>query len=143
MALGRLLANYVVEHRLGRVYAAETGFRLRRNPDTVRAPDVSFVARSRLQGPVGGPKYFEGAPDLAVEVLSPDDRLREVEQKFAHYFAAGCRLGWLIDPPRDAVTVYRSPGVAVRTLGLDDALDGEDVVPGFTCRVRDALYWPD
>lgn len=143
LALGVLLANSVREHRLGRVYG-EVGYRLRRNPDTVRAPDASFVARARLQGPVGGPKYFEGAPDLAVEVLSPLDSVRETVQKFEQYFAAGCRLGWLIDPSREAAVIYRPPGVAVRTLGLDDVLDGEDVVPGFTCRLRDALhYWPD
>ena len=143
LALGVLLVNHVREHRLGRVYG-EVGFRLRRDPDTVRAPDASFVARARLQGPVGGPKYFEGAPDLAVEVLSPSDSVRETEEKFGQYFAAGCRLGWLVDPPREAVTVYRAPGVAVRTLGLDDLLDGEDVVPGFACRVREALYyWPE
>jgi Uma2 family endonuclease len=138
-----LLGQYVRQHGLGRVYT-EVGFRLRRDPDTVRAPDASFVARARLQGPVGGPKYFEGAPDLAVEVLSPNDTVRETEEKFAQYFAAGCRLGWLVDPPRETVAVYRAPGAAVRTLGLDDVLDGEEVVPGFACRVREALYyWPD
>ncbi|MDQ6924858.1 MAG: Uma2 family endonuclease [Candidatus Eremiobacteraeota bacterium] len=142
IALARVLSNHVFDHRLGRVYGADTGFRLRRDPDTVRAPDVAFVDQTRLQGPVGGPKYFEGAPDLAVEVLSPNDSVIDLEDKLADFFAAGCRLAWVVNPHRDTLTVYIPPGTPVRVLGLDDVLDGGDVVPGFSHCVRDLLYWP-
>ena len=143
IALAIHLGNYVLQHRLGRMYIADTGFRLRRDPDTVQSPDLSFVARPRLQPGAGGPRYFEGAPDLAVEILSPTDTLPNTAAKIRRYFAAGCRLVWLIHPARDTVAVYVPPDTPVRTLGLDDALDGADVLPGFSCRVRDALYWPD
>lgn len=143
IALAIALGTHVRQYRLGRVYNADTGYRLRSNPDTVRSPDISFVARERLRGPVGGSKYFEGAPDLAVEVLSPSDTVAGCEEKLASFFAAGCRLAWMVDPGRDTLAVYVPPATRVRVLGLDDVVDGGEVVPGFSARVRDLLYWPD
>src|SRR5438045_2039030 len=107
MKLARLLANYIEEHKLGLVLGAETGFRLSRNPDTVRGADVSFVAVSRI--PASGPPvgFFEGAPDLAVEVVSPTDTAEEVEEKIDQYLAAGSRLVWVIYPRRRTVAVHR------------------------------------
>lgn len=143
LRLGTVVGGYVAAHRLGVLFGADTGFRLRGDPDTVRAPDLSFVSARRI--PAGGrpgPKYFEGAPDLAVEVLSPSDTVGEGEAKLTSFFAAGCRLGWLIDPARETLTVYLPPGTPARVLGPEDILDGGDVLPGFACRVRDALYWP-
>jgi Uma2 family endonuclease len=119
---------------LGRVFTAETGFLLRRKPDTVRAADVSFVKQDRLPHPA--PRGFaELAPDLVVEVLSPDDRPGEVLSKVGDWLEAGARLVWVIDPERRDARVYRADGSQVH-LGESDQLDGESVVPGFQCAVR-------
>ena len=129
MRLGAVIHNHVEQHALGRVFAAETGFMLRRKPDTVRAPDVAFVVSARLLDPP--PRGFaELAPDLAVEVLSPDDRPAEVLEKVAEWLRAGVRLVWVVDPARETVHVYRADG-RESVLRLDDELEGEDVLPGF------------
>jgi Uma2 family endonuclease len=132
----RLLAtlfNFVESHALGRVLTAETGFVLRRNPDTVRAADVAFVRHARL--PVPPPNGFpEMAPDLVIEVLSPDDRPGEVLSKIGDWLDAGVRLVWIIDPRRRDARVYRADG-SQDHLGENDWLDGESVVPGFRCAV--------
>ncbi len=140
--LAVVLGSYVAERRLGVLFGADTGFILRRDPDTVRSPDLAFVRADRI--PRGGPdpKYVAGAPDLAVEVLSPSDSVAGCEEKLASFFAAGCRLAWMIDPARDTLAVYVPPVTPARVLGLDDVLDGRDVVPGFSACARDLLYWP-
>lgn len=131
------LAASVQAHRLGAVFAAETGFTLERGPDTVRAPDAAFVSRVRLPDPL--PTGFpEMAPDLAVEVLSPGDRPGEVLGKVGDWLRAGCRVVWVIDPERRQVRVYRTDG-SESVLGESDALDGEDVLPGFSCPLADLL----
>ncbi len=132
--LGRRLGNHVVEHQLGAVYAAETGFTLARRPDTVRAPDVAFVRRERLPDPepVGFPEF---APDLAVEVLSSGDRPGEVLTKVADWLSAGARLVWVIDPERRLARVYRQDG-SESLVSADQVVDGEDVVPGFSCSLE-------
>jgi len=123
------IANHVTANRLGRVFAAETGFTLARNPDTVRAPDVAFIGTARLPDPA--PRGFaELAPDLAVEVLSPDDRPGEVLTKVGNWLTAGARLVWVVDPVRVLARVYRADG-SESILGETDALRGEDVLPGF------------
>jgi Uma2 family endonuclease len=139
MAIGMLLAQHVRTHRLGVVFAAETGFVLFRVPDTVRCPDASFVSAARLPGDVPRTR-IEGAPDLAVEVLSPDDRAIEVEEKVAQHLAAGARLVWVINPKLRSATVY-APDASPQVLHEHDPLDGGDVVPGFSCPLRDALDW--
>ena len=134
MKIGSLLDVHAESTGLGQVFAAETGFILRRGPDTVRAPDASFVARSRLleEGPPDG--YLELAPDLAVEVVSPNDRPREVQEKVEDWLNAGVRQLWLAQPSGRTVTVYRAPEDWLE-LREDDALEGGDALPGFTCRV--------
>ena len=133
---GARLANFVEANALGVVVAAETGFKLASKPDTVRAPDVGFIRTARVPQPL--PKgYAEVAPDLAVEVLSPDDRAGEVLAKVADWLGAGSRLVWVADPERRMVRVYRADG-SESLVDADGSLDGEDVLPGFTCRV-DAL----
>jgi Uma2 family endonuclease len=124
------LYEYAKKHHLGNVYAAETGFLLEQNPDTVRAPDVAFVRRERLEkaGPVEG--YWIGAPDLAVEVLSPSDTVRRIEGKVAQWLESGSRIVWVVSPQIYTVTVYRSITEIV-VLTKKDILDGSDVVPGF------------
>lgn len=135
MRLGRILDLYVVQNNLGLVCAAETGFTLKHEPDTVRAPDVSFISKEKL-GEAGIPdKYWNFAPDLAVEVLSPSERAGEVITKVNEYLRAGTRMVWVINPKSKTVMVYRSDG-NVRRLTLEDELDGEDVVPGFQCPIN-------
>ena len=131
--LTKLLANHVDTHGLGRVLAAETGFKLAADPDTVRAPDVAFVSRERF--PDADPEgYLALAPDLVVEVLSPGDRPGETLAKVGDWLNAGSRLVWVIDPSRRVAHVYRQDGsAAVLTEG--EALQAEDVVPGFECQL--------
>lgn len=137
MNVGALLQVYVKQRRLGKVYAAETGFKIESDPDTVRAPDVAFVRADRL-GPRPSKKFFRGPPDLAVEVLSPDDRMGEMLAKIHQWLDSGCRAVWLVDPETRTVTVYRSQSQIV-TLGISDTLTGEDVVPGFAMPVADVF----
>ncbi len=131
MELARRLANHADGRGLGRVYAAETGFTLFRDPDTVRAPDVAFVRSERLLDPepVG---FGDLAPDLVVEVLSPSDRAGAVLAKVADWLSAGTRLVWVVDPERRLARVYRQDGTEA-LVARDETLDGEDVVPGFSC----------
>ena len=125
------LGNHVNAHDLGAVYAAETGFTLARAPDTVRAPDVAFVRRERLPNPepTGFPDL---APDLVAEVLSPGDHPAEALAKVADWLSAGTRLVWVVDPERRAARVNRLDGTEA-IVDRDQVLDGEDVVPGFSC----------
>jgi Uma2 family endonuclease len=125
---------YVEEHNLGVVYAAETGFKLESDPDTVRAPDVAFLSRARREvaGRVDG--YWSGAPDLAVEVLSPSDRRGKVDEKVANWLAAGTQVVWVVNPKLRTVTIHQS-GADVVTLTELDQLEGGDVVPGFRIAV--------
>lgn len=131
MELAWRLASHVHDRGLGRVYAAETGFTLTRDPDTVRASDVAFISRDRLPDPT--PTGFPDlAPDLVAEVLSPGDRPAEVLAKVADWLSAGTRLVWAIDPARRLVRTYRDDGTE-QILTADETLDGQEVVPGFSC----------
>jgi Uma2 family endonuclease len=141
MRIAGLLSQHVLVHRLGIVFAAETGFLLARNPDTVRAPDAAFVRTGRLPPGGPGPTYFDGAPDLAVEVISPGDRADEIEEKVEDFLAAGALAVWVVSPKRRRVTIHR-PGSAPRVLDDRDVLDGGDVVAGFRCAVREIFEWP-
>ena len=131
-----ILSSYVQSTDLGCVFAAETGFTLQRNPDTVRAPDAAFVAKDRIPPGETPDGYLALAPDLAVEVISPNDRPRAVREKVADWLNAGTRLVWVIYPASRTVAVHRPPG-SVEELGEADTLDGADVVPGFTCVLRE------
>ena len=135
VSLARKLDQFADERGLGAV-GTEIGFRLARNPDTLRAPDIAFVARSREpQGPAAL-KFAEFAPDLAVEVLSPEDSASDVLKKTEEYLAAGVRLVWIADPGTQTITVYRSLE-DVRVLTADQELDGGDVLPGFRILVKE------
>jgi len=136
IAVGSLLWNYAAKHKLGVVVGAETGFVLARNPDVVRGADAAFVAANRIP-PAGRPtRFWEGPPDLAVEVVSPSDTLQEVEEKVDDYLTAATRVVWVVNPKRRTVTVHR-PGAQPTVLREADVLDGEDVVPGFRCQVAE------
>ena len=136
MNTGIILGGHVRANSLGRVFAAETGFILWRDPDTVRAPDVAFVAQSRLPVDEIPDSFIELAPDLVVEVVSPGDTQREVGGRVEEWLTAGVRLVWVLYPATHSAIIYRSLN-DVTNLAADDFLDGEDVVPGFTCRVGD------
>jgi len=129
LRIATLLANHVETQGLGQVFAAETGFILGRDPDTVRAPDVAFVGRDRLAGglPAG---YFPGPPDLVVEVLSPDDRSAAVAAKTADWLAAGARLVWNVAPAARVLVSHAADGTVARFLPPATVSAG-DVVPGF------------
>ncbi|MBL8738906.1 MAG: Uma2 family endonuclease [Planctomycetes bacterium] len=129
------IATFVERHRLGAVYTAETGFVLARDPDTVLAPDVAFVRTDRLP-PKGSPGFFPGAPDLAVEVLSPDDTRRKVTTKVAAWLEHGTREVWLVDPKRRTLTVHTA-NAAPHTLAHDATLQDSAVLPGFTLALAD------
>ena len=127
---------HVKTHSLGRVYAAETGFKLESDPDTVRAPDIAFVRRERVDA-TGTLKGFRpGAPDLVVEVLTPSDRIGKVEAKVEQWLETGARMVWVVSPKLHTVTVYRSL-IDIVTLTEKDILDGGDVVPGFQIKVAE------
>ena len=116
---------------------SESGFVISHNPDTVRAPDGAFVARDRVTEPPPQ-KYFDGAPDLALEVVSPSDTATEVHEKVDEWLQAGARLVWVVYPRRRTVVVYRSPREAV-ILREGDTLSGEDVMPGFELPVAEVF----
>jgi len=135
--LAHLLSAHVRANDLGSVFAAETGFTLFTDPDTVRAPDVAFISKARLPDPP--PAGFASlAPDLVVEVLSPDDRPGEVLAKVGDWLRAGCRLVWVVDPARRRARVYRADG-SESLLGEHDVLEGHDVLPGLTIRLAEVL----
>ncbi len=137
LMLGGIMNEFVRQHNLGIVAAGDVDHVLRRGPDIVRAPAVSFVARESV--PKSGlPErgFWEGPPTLAVEVVSPDDRANEVHAKVQHYLEAGTRQVWVLWPSQRSVTVHDHDGGS-RELGPEARLDGGDVLPGFTVRVGD------
>jgi Uma2 family endonuclease len=126
----RRLGTFVEERGLGTVCANDTGFITERDPDTVRGPDLAFWSKDRL--PEVPESYIEVPPDLAVEVVSPNDHYSRVQNKVRQYLSRGVRIVWVVDPEDRSVTVYRSLQQAA-ILGEKDALSGEDVLPGFQC----------
>lgn len=128
------LGAYVLAHALGEVFGAETGFLLGRNPDTVRGPDVAFVRREQVETIGDTDDWWPGAPDLAVEVLSPDDRYSSVREKVALWIQAGARMVIVVDPRRRIVEVH-SPGPVLHELTEHDTIDGAEVVPGWSLPV--------
>ena len=129
------LGQYVETHHLGAVFGAETGFLLAVDPDTVRAPDLAFVRRERVEAVGNEPGYWPGAPDLVAEVISPNDLYTEVDEKVASWLAHGTQMVLVINPRR-TVAVHR-PGRPVHVLTEADSVDGEEAVPGWILPVRD------
>ena len=133
-----LLNSYVRKKKLGKVLGAETGFKLAANPDTVRGADIAFIAAARLPAtrrPVG---FWDGAPDLAVEVISPSDKLNEVEEKAEDYLAGGARLVWVVNPRNRTIMVHERDRETL-VLRESETLNGGEVVPGFECAVADVF----
>jgi len=138
MRLGTRLFNFVRRQKLGEVYDSSTGFRL---SDTVLlSPDVAFVSKGRLKKILVAPdKFLYGAPDLAVEVLSPADRLREVHRKLDRYFEYGTRAVWWVDWKKEQVHIYTPDSIEALTRP-HDVLTGGEVLPGFRCQINRIFY---
>jgi Uma2 family endonuclease len=132
---GRLYAH-VTAHNLGRVFAAETGFVLSRNPTTVRAPDAAFISHARMGDSVPRRGYWPFAPDLAVEVMSPGDSGEEIAAKIADWFEAGTRLVWVLYPFARTVHVFPTANQS-QILSARDTLEGGELLPGFECAVEE------
>ena len=131
-----LLSSHIVPNGLRTCYAAESGLILSRDPDTVRAPNFAFVAAGRTATPERG--FIPGAPDLAVEDLSPDDRPGYVREKVAEWLEAGTAAVWVVDPRERTVTTHASDEPPT-TLGEADTIRGGDVLPGLESSVRDVF----
>jgi len=127
----------VTQKRLGVVTAAETGFQIGNDPDTVLAPDAAFIRAERVPR-VRTRGYYQGAPDLAVEVVSPNDRAGELLAKVQDWLAAGCRTVWVVDPTSQTVSVYRGSHETT-LLTVDDELTDAELLPGFHLPVADVF----
>ena len=132
------VGQHVRKHRLGIVCGAETGFVLERNPDTVLAPDLAFVRRARMPASGVPASFWDGAPDLAVEVLSPGDSRRETAAKVSAWLSAGAQVVWVADP-RDASVTVHEPDRPARRLGASDVLDGAPLLPGLRIPVAEVF----
>lgn len=131
------LAPYIEKQRLGKSFGAETGFILSRDPDTVRAPDFAFVATRNLPEKAPEEAFWPGAPDLAVEVLSPDDRPGQVNEKILAWLKAGTAEVWIADPQLQSVTIHCSTtDITVHPSG-DRIKGSEQLLPGFTCSIAE------
>jgi len=136
LKIGTYLNMFIMEHQLGEAYAAETGFILKRNPDTVRAPDVAFVTAERAAKQEKETGFFDGAPDLAIEVISPSETMDDIEGKLFDYLDAGTQVVWLVFPRTQTITVYRSLK-DIRIFTVDDTIDYEELLPGFSVAVKE------
>ena len=127
--LGEFLSRYARENQLG-IVGMEGGFKLERDPDTLRAPDIHFVSKARIEKEGITQKFADYPPDLAIEVLSPEDTASEVQKKVEEYLAGGVRLIWVVEPATKTVTAYRSHQ-DVKVFPQDQEMEGGDVLPGF------------
>lgn len=140
MELGRLIANHVAAHGLGEVMAAETGFSLSQDGLNVLAPDVGFIVKARVPSELPESGYVLLAPDLAVEVVSPGNRPRDMLNKVEKYLEHGTNAVWVVYPDERVIDVYhRQPDgvLTLRKVNTDSTLDGGDMLPGFTLKVAD------
>jgi Uma2 family endonuclease len=128
--LGTALTNHVRSERLGLVTPQDTGFKLASDPDTVRAPDIAFVSRGRIPRGELPASYWNGAPDLAVEVLSPRESRREMDKKAREYLTSGARAVWIVNPRTRTVTIHHADSEPV-AFGEHETLRDERLLPGF------------
>lgn len=133
--ISRIVGNFVSAQGLGEVFSGEVGIYTQRNPDTIRAADVGFVSRGRL-AQVKSKSYLDVAPELVVEILSPDDRWSDLTDKLDEYFAIGVNVIWVVDPRRKQVYVYRSV-TDVQRLSVEETLTGGEALPGFSVPVAE------
>ena len=128
------LMSFVKPRKLGRLTASDAGVWLERNPDTVREPDVAFFSAEQAPPGVRVRGYSETVPELVAEIASPGDSRRETRDRARMWLGHGVRLVWVVHPDTRTLDVHRA-GRAIATLGEGDAIDGEDVLPGFSCPV--------
>ncbi|MFH1114625.1 MAG: Uma2 family endonuclease [Pseudomonadota bacterium] len=137
LALDHALKNFVIDHDLGRIYGASLGYWMKNG--NLRSPDISFVAKDNLEGMIRDRKGFlHGAPDLAIEVLSPSNTVQAMKKKALEYFESGARLVWLVVPDTRTVTVLRSNGTEAV---ITDTLTGEDVIAGFSVTITEVFKY--
>lgn len=141
LRLGMSLGAHVDKHRLGAVYAAETGFLIEQDPDTVRAPDTAFVSAQRLATITDPAAYVPFAPDLAGEIISPNDTFSQVEEKAFAWLTAGTKMVLLVDPAAKTLHVYRAAD-NILVLNESQELNVDDVVPGWTLKVAELFKRP-
>ena len=134
--LGTELRNFVRPRRLGRLAGSDSGVLLERGPDTVREPDIVFYSAEKIPPSVRVTRYYEEVPDLVVEVASPSDSLREVNDKARMWISYGTRLVWVLHPNTRSVDVHPLDG-DVTTVSGADTLNGGEVLPGFECSLSD------
>jgi Uma2 family endonuclease len=133
--IGRVLGNFVSKQALGEVVSGEVGIYTSRNPDTVRAADVAFISSERM-AQIKSKSYLDVAPELVVEVMSPDDAWSDLMEKLDEYFTCGVKLAWVIDPRTQQVYVYHAV-TQVERFTVKDTLGGGDVLPGFSVPVAE------
>lgn len=134
--IGAMLLEHERNTSAGVAGGAETGFVLAHDPDTVRAPDAAFISRERFEAVGDTQKFWPGAPDLAVEVISPSDSFHEVQEKALEWVTAGSVAVLVIDPEKRTATVYRRGGEA-HVFGEEETVDLGDAVRGFSLAVAD------
>ena len=127
---------YVRPRRLGRVGGTDSGILLEHNPDTVREPDVYYISAEKLPLNVRVAGYYEVVPDMVAEIRSPSDRAAEFNEKIQMWLSFGVRLVLAVYPQTRTIAVHQ-PGRSTVTLAYDDTLDGGEVLPGFTCPLKD------
>ena len=136
MRIASPLAQFVWKNKLGEVFAAETGFKLTSNPDTVLAPDVAFVRESRIRELGGAKGYWPGPPDIAIEVVSPNDRKPEANTKIEQWLRFGAEEVWLVDCKHETVAIYRSTDDQVAFTN-QEVLRSNELLPGFSIPLSD------
>ena len=136
--LAALLRMFVKPRKLGRLAASDSGVWLERDPDTVREPDIAFFSAEKMPLGTRVTGYAEVVPDLVVEVVSPNNSLREINDKALMWLSYGVSLVWAVNPDTRSVDVYRA-GRVTSTLLESDTLDGLDALPGFTCAVSEVF----
>lgn len=134
--LHTILGSYIRAKSLGKVFGAETGFQLKTDPDTVRAPDFAFIASPRIPAKLPTSSYWPGAPDLAVEVLSPSDRTGEVDEKITQWLTSGAQAVWVVDPNLQIVILHQT-GKRAQVRSVGELIEGDPVVPEFSCPVEE------
>lgn len=140
---GKIVVNLIVRleafvepRQMGTIVASDVGFLLEKEPDTVREPDVAFISALRLPLDQDVPGFFDGPPDLAVEIASPSDSPRQLFDKARMWISFGVPLVWTVDPEARTLDLHQ-PNQPLISLSTDDLLDGGQVLPGFTCTVAD------
>ena len=134
--IARILGNFVEAQGLGEIVVGDSGFVLDREEQTLRGPDVAFISRERIPAEGLPDDWWEGAPDLAVEIVSRTQTAHDLARKALEYLQAGTKMVWVVDPESKTVAVYTPPN-HIRVLREDETLDGGEVLPNFQIRVGD------